>query len=67
MKIGNAMTHVRFPVGPTEMMNRWFAHAQTHHCAISVGNNAQAFGKVAAVIGLSCEQSATGSPLRAID
>ncbi len=25
LKIGNTMTHVRFPHGPTEMMNKWFA------------------------------------------
>jgi L-arabinose isomerase len=55
LKIGNTMTHVRFPIGPTEMMNRWFALAPTHHCAMSVGNNVNAFHKVAAVAGIPCD------------
>jgi L-arabinose isomerase len=41
LKLGNTMAHVRFALGPTEMMNRWFAHAPTHHCAMSVGHNAR--------------------------
>ncbi len=37
LRIGNTMTHVRFPLGPTDMMNQWFSLAPTHHCAMSVG------------------------------
>ncbi len=61
LKIGNTMTHVRFPVGPTDMMNRWFALAPTHHCAMSVGNNAGQLRKVATVMGLPCASAITVS------
>jgi L-arabinose isomerase len=44
------MTHVRFGCGPTEIMNRWFALAPTHHCALSVGSNVEQFRKVACLM-----------------
>ena len=55
LKIGNTMTHVRFVKGPTEMMNQWFALAPTHHCAMSVGSNADTFQKVATLMDWPCE------------
>lgn len=61
LKIGNTMTHTRFPVGPTEMMNRWFALAPTHHCAMSVGHNADLFQKVATVMGVPCDAAVLAS------
>ena len=50
---GNTSTHVRFRLKPAEYMNRWFAEAPTHHCALSVGKNAGLFRKVADVMGIS--------------
>ncbi len=55
LKIGNTMTHVRFAKKPTPFMNEWFALAPTHHCAMSVGNNAEAFQKVATMMDWPCE------------
>jgi L-arabinose isomerase len=55
LKIGNTMTHVRFPCGPTEFMNRWFALAPTHHCALSVGSNVEQFRKVACLLDIPFE------------
>ena len=55
LKIGNTMTHVRFALGPTQMMNRWFALAPTHHGALSVGHNELAFRRVAALLGLGLD------------
>ncbi len=55
LEVGNTMTHVRFDVGPTQAMNRWFGHAPTHHCAMSVGHNARALGKVSKIMGWPCE------------
>jgi L-arabinose isomerase len=52
MKIGNTQTAVRFPRHPDEHMSHWFAHAPTHHCAMSVGHNAATFAKVAELMGL---------------
>ncbi|MEM8864755.1 MAG: L-fucose/L-arabinose isomerase family protein [Planctomycetota bacterium] len=52
LKIGNTMTHVRFPLGPTKMMNEWFAMAPTHHCTKSVGHNAEQLRKVATLMNL---------------
>ena len=40
MQIGNTQTPVRFSRQPDEYMSHWFAHAPTHHCAMSVGHNA---------------------------
>lgn len=46
MQIGNTQTPVKFPRHPDEHMTRWFAEAPTHHCAMSVGHNAQLFAQV---------------------
>ncbi|MGW8256199.1 MAG: L-arabinose isomerase family protein [Thermoguttaceae bacterium] len=50
LKIGNTMTHVRFGLGPTEFMNKWFSLAPTHHCAMSLGHNAEQLRKVAILL-----------------
>ena len=55
LKIGNTMTHIRFDLGPTPFMNRWFALAPTHHCAMSVGHNGAVLQKVAHLMGWPCE------------
>lgn len=47
LRIGNTMSHVRFPLPPAQMMDAWFALAPTHHGALSVGRNAEVFRKVA--------------------
>ena len=59
LKIGNTMTHVRFAMGPTELMNAWFAQAPTHHGALSVGHNSDQFQKVADLLGVELVQVAT--------
>jgi L-arabinose isomerase len=52
MKIGNTQTPVRFSRHPDDYMSHWFAHAPTHHCAMSVGHNAGRFAKVAELMNL---------------
>ncbi|MCF6411387.1 L-fucose/L-arabinose isomerase family protein [Pseudalkalibacillus salsuginis] len=52
MKIGNTQTPVKFPLHPDTYMEKWFAEAPTHHCAMSVGQNASQFKKVAEL--MSC-------------
>lgn len=52
MKIGNTQTPIRFPRHPDDYMSHWFAHAPTHHCAMSVGHNAGQFAKVAELMQL---------------
>ncbi len=47
LMIGNTSTHVRFPLHPAEYMDKWFAQAPTHHCALSIGKNEALFRKVA--------------------
>ncbi len=47
LMIGNTSTHVKFPLNPAEYMNKWFACAPTHHCAMSVGHNKDLFAKTA--------------------
>jgi len=46
MRIGNSQTPVRFREHPDAYMTRWCAEAPTHHCALSVGHNADLFEKV---------------------
>ncbi len=55
LKIGNTMTHVRFGLGPSEFMNRWFALGPTHHAAMSVGHNAPVLEKVATLMHWPCQ------------
>lgn len=52
LKIGNTMTHVRFALGPSQMMNQWFALAPTHHGAMGVGHNTTQLRKVASLVGI---------------
>ena len=52
MKIGNTQTPVRFSRHPDQYMSHWFAQAPTHHCAMSVGHNAEQFAKVAELMNL---------------
>ncbi|MCQ2432715.1 MAG: L-fucose/L-arabinose isomerase family protein [Clostridia bacterium] len=46
MTIGNTQTPVRFKYDPDTYMEKWFAEAPTHHCALTVGHNAGLFRKV---------------------
>lgn len=46
MTIGNTQTPVRYPVDPDTYLEKWFAEAPTHHCALTVGHNAGLFRKV---------------------
>jgi L-arabinose isomerase len=46
MTIGNTNTPVKFRGHPDEYMERWFSEAPTHHCAVSVGHNAELLKKV---------------------
>ena len=47
---GNTSTHIRFSLDPAAYMDAWFAQAPTHHCALSVGHNAELFIKVAKLL-----------------
>lgn len=51
--VGNTSTHVKFPQGPAEYMDKWFMEAPTHHCAMSVGHNKKLFQKTASVMNMN--------------
>jgi L-arabinose isomerase len=53
MRIGNTQTPVKFKEHPDLFMERWFHEAPTHHCAMSIGNNASLFSKVGEL--LNCQ------------
>lgn len=53
LMIGNTQTHIKFSTHPDDYMDRWFAEAPTHHCAMSVGHNASLFEKVADLLGVN--------------
>ncbi len=50
LKIGNTQTHISFSEQPDRYMDRWFAEAPTHHCALSTGHNAALFKKVSRLL-----------------
>jgi L-arabinose isomerase len=50
LMIGNTSTHVRFPLLPSEYMDKWFIEAPTHHCALAVGHNRSVFEKSAELL-----------------
>lgn len=52
MKIGNTQTHVQFNCDPDTYMSKWFAEAPTHHCALSVGHNADVLVKLGELMGI---------------
>jgi L-arabinose isomerase len=52
LMIGNTQTHIRFGSAPDDYMDRWFAEAPIHHCALSVGHNAALFKKTAELLGV---------------
>lgn len=52
LKIGNTQTHVDFGMDLDAYMDQWFRHAPTHHCAMSIGHNADLFEKVADLMGI---------------
>ncbi|MDR2658091.1 MAG: L-fucose/L-arabinose isomerase family protein [Oscillospiraceae bacterium] len=52
LAIGNTQTHVDFGIPLDEYMSRWFKQAPTHHCAMSVGHNAELFAKVGELLSI---------------
>jgi len=54
LTIGNTQTHVDFGMELDAYMDEWFAAAPTHHCAMSVGHNANLFAKVAELFDMEC-------------
>ncbi|MDN7242136.1 L-fucose/L-arabinose isomerase family protein [Planococcus sp. N028] len=52
MQVGNTQTPVKFRKHPDEFMEQWFLEAPTHHCAMSIGNNARIFQKVGELLGI---------------
>ena len=48
MGVGGSFTEIV----AVDYMSHWFAHAPTHHCAMSVGHNAGQFAKVAELMQL---------------
>ena len=52
LTIGNTQTHVDFGMDLDSYMERWFALAPSHHCAMSVGHNAGLFEKVSELLGI---------------
>jgi L-arabinose isomerase len=55
LKIGNTNSRVRFALPPAEFINRWCAHAPTHHFALGVGHRRAALSKLAELMGIPLE------------
>jgi len=54
LMIGNTQTQIDFGMHPDDYMDRLFAEAPAHHCAISVGHNSELFKKVVAILDIEC-------------
>ncbi|WP_066190894.1 L-fucose/L-arabinose isomerase family protein [Gracilibacillus timonensis] len=52
MKIGNTQTQVKFGMAPDTYYEKWFEEAPIHHCAMSIGKNADLFKKVGLILGI---------------
>jgi len=52
LAIGNTQTHIDFGMPLDDYMTEWFAQAPTHHCAMSVGHNAELFRKAAELMNI---------------
>lgn len=52
LAIGNTQTHIDFGMPLDDYMSEWFAQAPTHHCAMSVGHNAELFRKAAELMNI---------------
>jgi len=55
LKIGNTNSRVRFALPPAAFINRWCAHAPTHHFALGVGHRRAQLEKVAELLGIPLE------------
>jgi L-arabinose isomerase len=53
MQLGNTQTPVKFRMPPDAYMKRWFGEAPTHHCAMSIGHNAELFQCVADLMSIA--------------
>ena len=53
MTIGNTQTPARFKYDPDTYMEKWFNEFPTHHCALSVGQNASVLEKVGQLLNIS--------------
>ncbi|HYE82106.1 MAG TPA: L-fucose/L-arabinose isomerase family protein [Clostridia bacterium] len=53
LMIGNTQTHIRFSCHPDKYMDRWFAEAPIHHCAMSIGHNGPLLEKTADLLGVN--------------
>ena len=52
MTIGNTQTPARFCTDPDSYMQRWFAEAPTHHCALATGHIAGVLQKLGDLLAL---------------
>ena len=52
MAIGNTQTPARFKCDPDTYMDKWFAEAPTHHCALAIGHHASVLEKVGILLDL---------------
>ncbi len=52
LTIGNTQTHIDFGMDLDSYMDEWFKASPTHHCALSVGHNAELFEMAAELMGI---------------
>lgn len=56
MEIGNTNSRYRFSIGARGFIEQWNSHGPAHHCAVGVGHIADRLHKLAALLGIGCEQ-----------
>jgi L-arabinose isomerase len=56
LQIGNTNSRIKFAGGMTDFFNRWCVEGPTHHCALGIGRALPAIRKIAALLGLPCQE-----------
>ncbi len=55
-RIGNTNSRIRFPLDPAAFVTRWSEEGPTHHCALGVGDQAEALLKVGHLLDVTSVQ-----------
>jgi len=56
LEIGNTNSRYKFSIGARNFVNAWNSFGPAHHCAVGIGHITGKIKKLAALLGIECEQ-----------